>query len=218
MQEGSRPLKQSQEISIVTEMKTAAATHKGLYQMVAQSEARETAKPQEEGCLCVGVRVEHDCLLEILKKSHLICFQSLKLKSGQSLWNIGLSNDSKNCFDLKDEIDYRDKMWILLKKRETWPWPQPGKGSVRICLHSSALSSLHGLDLSAVSPPVVSQTLLQGSCLLEGSEASHPLCSEPFLSTEDSGSSLQIGTFVSADPLKLCRAGLGPLVAISWFD
>lgn len=54
----------------------------------------------------------------------------------------------------------------FLKKSKTWP--QLGKGSVRTdhvtCFHSSALSSVHGVHLSSVSPPV-SQTLLQGSCL-----------------------------------------------------
>lgn len=82
-------------MNIVTEMKTAAANHKGLYQMIAPTEAHETAKPQEEGSLWVGVGLEHDCRLQILKESHFIWFKSLKLNSGQSLWNIGLCNDSE---------------------------------------------------------------------------------------------------------------------------
>lgn len=82
-------------MNIVTEMKTAAANSKGLYQMIAPTEAHETAKPQEGGSLWVGVGLEQDCHLQILKESHFLCFKSLKLNSGQSLWNIGLYNDSE---------------------------------------------------------------------------------------------------------------------------
>lgn len=83
--------------------------------MIAPTEAHETAKPQEEGSLWVGVGLEHDCRFQILKESHFICFKSLKLNPGQSLWNIGLCNDSE-LFLYKRLNRLSWKMGLLLKK------------------------------------------------------------------------------------------------------
>lgn len=86
-------------------------------------------------------------------------------------------------------------------------WPQPGKSSVRTddtCFHSSALSSVHAARFLPLC--FVSFTYAQVGAFPEYAGL---------------GSSLhtwRIGTFISADPLKLCRPGWGPLVAISWVD